>query len=117
MEIKLNDAVQLKVSGEKGVVIGCCEYTFSENQYFVHYKDGNGCAKTEWFYGAQLEIYARVEPEPIKEEGKGYLLTNAELAEALKEMIKKLICNPVKGVTAQELQAAIDSGLSSVKKT
>lgn len=47
-------AVAIEVSGEVGVVIGKAEYLEGGTQYQVHYKDANGCAKTEWLCLTQL---------------------------------------------------------------
>ena len=54
-KFELDQKVRLKVSGETGVVIGRADYVNSFPQCYVHFKDGNGCAKSEWFYENQLE--------------------------------------------------------------
>lgn len=54
-KFELEQKVSIKVSGEQGTVIGRCEYVNSYPQIYVHFKDGNGCAKSEWFYENQLE--------------------------------------------------------------
>jgi hypothetical protein len=46
--------VTITISGECGRVVGRAEYLEGGTQYHVHYKDANGAAKTEWFYGHQL---------------------------------------------------------------
>ena len=53
-KIKLGSNVEITISSEQGVVMGIAEYTNTATQYFVHYCDGNGCAKSDWFYIEQL---------------------------------------------------------------
>lgn len=51
---ELGQNVSLAVSNEVGTIIGRADYVNSSYQYYVHYADGNGCAKSEWFYESQL---------------------------------------------------------------
>lgn len=53
-DFQIGNKVELIVSGETGVVIGKATYLEGGTQHQVHYKDANGCAKTEWFYSGQL---------------------------------------------------------------
>lgn len=51
----LNQLVEIHVSGEFGAVKARAEYASgSENGYFVHYKDANGCAVNKWFDESDL---------------------------------------------------------------
>lgn len=50
----LGAEVIISISGERGRVIGRAEYLDAGTQYQVHYKDANGAAKTDWFYGHQV---------------------------------------------------------------
>lgn len=49
-EFDLGERVEIKSSGEAGEVIGRAEYVSGGIQIQLHYMDGQGCAKTEWFY-------------------------------------------------------------------
>lgn len=51
---KLGDNVELSISGEPGIVIGRAEYLHSTPQCYVHYKQADGCATSDWFYEEQL---------------------------------------------------------------
>lgn len=57
----LGEAVELVVSGERGVVIARAQYHDSGDSYLVHYKAANGCATTQWFNEDYLELF--FEPE------------------------------------------------------
>lgn len=46
---KLGDSVQIGVSGETGEVIARAEYTNSDPQYLVRYKNGQGCVIESWW--------------------------------------------------------------------
>lgn len=47
-KFSLGTWVTLAVSGEIGIVQGQACFTVDENQYLVHYSDGNGCSATAW---------------------------------------------------------------------
>ena len=58
----LNQMVEISVSGEFGAVKARAEYADkSENGYFVHYKDANGCAVNKWFDEGDLVMLEAVE--------------------------------------------------------
>ena len=50
----LSQLVALNVSDEFGEVAARAQYAHGENQYYIHYKAADGCAKTEWFAEHQL---------------------------------------------------------------
>ncbi|HAT7708292.1 TPA: hypothetical protein JAX41_004748 [Enterobacter roggenkampii] len=50
----LSQLVELNVSDEFGEVAARAQYAHGENQYYIHYKAADGCAKTEWFAEHQL---------------------------------------------------------------
>lgn len=50
----LSQLVELNVSDEFGEVAARAQYAHGENQYYIHYKAADGCAKTEWFTEHQL---------------------------------------------------------------
>lgn len=47
-KFELGAFVMLKMSGEKGEVVGRCEYAHAEDAYFVRYLDAHGCQVESW---------------------------------------------------------------------
>jgi hypothetical protein len=45
---ELGAFVMLKLSGEKGEVIGRAEYATAQNAYYVRYLDAHGCQREDW---------------------------------------------------------------------
>lgn len=55
MELKLKDIAVIKVSGEKGEVIGIANYAYApEAQYYIRYKCGDGRAIEAWWAESAL---------------------------------------------------------------
>lgn len=55
-ELELGQEVNLKLSGEHGIVIGRAEYLNTSPMYQIMYKAGDGRQVTEWWYFDQLEL-------------------------------------------------------------
>lgn len=51
----LGELVRIRVSGERGHVIGRAEYLYVENQYCLEYKAADGRAVVDWWNEASLE--------------------------------------------------------------
>jgi hypothetical protein len=64
MSLRLNSTVfgipvEIRVSGEKGVVTGFCLHQRNKSkQFYVEYKSGDGRAVGDWFYEDQLKVIA-----------------------------------------------------------
>lgn len=54
-EFALQDAVQLTLSAEQGIVIGRAEYDHTPPQYYVRYVAADGRQVEAWFDGGALE--------------------------------------------------------------
>ena len=52
---ELEAKVKLKLSGEKGEVIGRAEYTYCENHYMVRYRAGDGRQTESWWGESAIE--------------------------------------------------------------
>lgn len=50
----LSQLVELNISDEFGEVAARAQYAYGQNQYLIHYKAADGCARTEWFAEHQL---------------------------------------------------------------
>lgn len=50
----LSQLVELNISDEFGEVIARAQYAHDQNQYYIHYKAADGCARTQWFGEHQL---------------------------------------------------------------
>lgn len=50
----LSQLVALNISDEFGEVAARAQYAHEQNQYFIHYKAADGCARTTWFAEHQL---------------------------------------------------------------
>lgn len=53
-KFNIDQGVTIKISGEKGAVLGRAAYGTRPNQYWVHYKAADGRAVSDWFDEAQL---------------------------------------------------------------
>lgn len=54
-EINIGSTVEISISGEIGNVTGIAKYLEHATQYYVFYKDGNGCAQEKWLTRGQLK--------------------------------------------------------------
>ena len=59
----LGDKVSIKISGEKGEVIGLAQFVDANSQCHVEYKAADGRAVKEWFYEREL---TKPKPAPKK---------------------------------------------------
>lgn len=57
-EFGLKQSVAIKISGEKGEVIGRAEYWSAERSYLVRYCAGNGVATEQWWPESALILPA-----------------------------------------------------------
>lgn len=55
-KFKIDDEVRVKISGERGIVIGVAHYKHADTDYRIHYKAGDGRAVSDWFDGNLLEL-------------------------------------------------------------
>ena len=53
-KFEMESPVALNLSGERGSVIGRCEYLTSENNYLVRYVDAKGCQVQSWLGESEL---------------------------------------------------------------
>lgn len=51
---ELGQVVQVTISGEQGHVKARAEYTYSANQYLIHYLAADGRAVDVWFEESEL---------------------------------------------------------------
>lgn len=54
----LSQLVNMRISDEWGEVQARAQYAHSENQYLIHYKATDGCARTDWFAESVLDAVA-----------------------------------------------------------
>ena len=57
---KLNDVVTVTVSGERGHVIGCAQYTNHGPQSLIRYRASNGRAVEAWWDNDAIEVVEAV---------------------------------------------------------
>lgn len=53
-EFELGREVKIKISGEKGQVVGRVQYLDIQSQYQVNYLTTDGRAAQNWFFGREL---------------------------------------------------------------
>lgn len=54
---QLNQEIRLKLSEEKGFIVGRAEYVNGTNSYLIRYKDANNCQREEWISEDALESF------------------------------------------------------------
>ena len=54
-KFELNKKVKISVSGEAGTVQGRAEYIFTDNDYFILYKNADGIAVKRWWSESDIE--------------------------------------------------------------
>ena len=54
-KFELGQEVEIGISGEQGYIKGRAEYTEDADQYYVHYKAGDGRACFSWLSGTELK--------------------------------------------------------------
>lgn len=55
-KFSLSQLVELNISDEFGEIAARAQYAHGQNQYWIHYKAADGCARTEWFTESQLSM-------------------------------------------------------------
>ena len=50
----INQDVEIKASGESGMVVGRAEYDFDENTYYLRYEAADGRAVEQWWKESAL---------------------------------------------------------------
>lgn len=55
VNFKLGDRVEIKISSEKGDVIGLAQYIDMPPQFFINYKSADGRATKDWFQASELK--------------------------------------------------------------
>lgn len=53
---ELGQSINIKASGEQGIIEGRAEYLEESNSYFIHYCAADGRAVSKWFNERQLSI-------------------------------------------------------------
>ena len=54
-KFELSQLVNMRVSNECGWVQARAQYAHSENQYLIHYRAADGCARTNWYSQSVLD--------------------------------------------------------------
>lgn len=57
---ELGQSINIKASGEQGIIEGRAEYLEESNSYFIHYCAADGRAVSKWFNERQLSIANQV---------------------------------------------------------
>lgn len=54
VNFKLGDRVEIKISSERGEIVGIAQYIDMPDQFFINYKSADGRATKDWFNKTEL---------------------------------------------------------------
>lgn len=55
VNFKLGDRVEIKISSERGEIVGIAQYIDMPDQFFINYKSADGRATKDWFNKTELK--------------------------------------------------------------